>query len=139
MQKALEAGGRPAGEPFVGIIPALSASFYYRHEGTGDLYARHLSLLMAPVTRTSILIGKLLPTYITVLLQMNVFGEGTSDRSTLSQQTSFPLLSSRNALTFAHSAQSQSERAFRPLGISSKGTTQNLTRTREPTKPPLQS
>lgn len=30
-------------------------------------------LLMAPVTRTSILIGKLLPTFITVLLQMTVF------------------------------------------------------------------
>lgn len=30
-------------------------------------------LLMAPVTRTSILVGKLLPTFITVLLQMTAF------------------------------------------------------------------
>ncbi len=57
-----------------------------------------------------------------------------------SQALSAPaLFSSRNELTFDHSSHSQRERASRPVGISSKGTTQIRIRTLRPTSPPLQS
>jgi ABC-2 type transport system permease protein len=78
-QNVLQVGGKGV-DPFQQNVPGYAVMFalFTMLSGGGALLREKemgtfRRLLMAPISRASILVGKLLPTFLTVLLQMSVF------------------------------------------------------------------